>query len=277
MDGYLSACGVRQGTAPRRRSVVTRLHGRVGRPPEGHPRRRVSDSVGRQSRGRRPPHPGPRDMPAIRMPTRPSRPLGTAGAGAKAPPGASAVTRFRLTVTSNGGTRTVEVAARSEYRYEGGARISPVRWVFTKAPTEAHRDEYLFNTGPTLAADKAVGASCGRWSIATTFQECRPRINPGTGAGQRRHREPGPPSRAGRPGRRTSPFYDRHPAALPAVTPSRPGGRRGWRRVRAGRRLRPPPQRPRRRPRVGPGSTPRPQPPPGRPAGPGRPRPGRGR
>jgi hypothetical protein len=51
--------------------------------------------------------------------------------------------------------------------------LVPVRWVFVEDTTGTHRDEYLLTTDVTLAADTVVGIYCGRWSIETTFQECR--------------------------------------------------------------------------------------------------------
>ena len=56
---------------------------------------------------------------------------------------------------------------------KSGAGVVPVRWVSGKDVTGTHRDEYLFTTDAGLTADAVVGTYCGRWSIETTFQECR--------------------------------------------------------------------------------------------------------
>jgi hypothetical protein len=83
-------------------------------------------------------------------------------------------TRTRLTVAwYGGGTRRVEAATGTGHWYKGGEGLVPVRWVFVKDATGTHRDEYLFTTDGGLTADAVVGIYCGRWSIETTFQECR--------------------------------------------------------------------------------------------------------
>jgi hypothetical protein len=80
----------------------------------------------------------------------------------------------RLTVNwYGGGTRRVEAASGTGHWYKGGEGLVPVRWVFVKDATGTHRDEYLLTTDTALTADAVVGVSCGRWSIETTFQECR--------------------------------------------------------------------------------------------------------
>lgn len=45
--------------------------------------------------------------------------------------------------------------------------------MFVKDATGTHRDEYLYTTDARLSATAVVEAYCGRWSIETTFQECR--------------------------------------------------------------------------------------------------------
>jgi DDE superfamily endonuclease len=87
---------------------------------------------------------------------------------------AATARRTRLTVAwYGGGTRRVEAATGTGHWYKGGAGLVPVRWVFVKDTTGTHRDEYLLTTDPALTADAVVGTYCGRWSIETTFQECR--------------------------------------------------------------------------------------------------------
>ena len=87
---------------------------------------------------------------------------------------AATASRTRLTVAwYGGGTRRVEAATGTGHRYKGGGGLVPVRWVFVKDATGTHRDEYLFTTDVGLTAGAVVGTYCGRWSIETTFQECR--------------------------------------------------------------------------------------------------------
>lgn len=91
-------------------------------------------------------------------------------------PRAAAATaqRRKLTVAwYGGGTRRIETATGTGHWYKGGAGLVPVRWVFVRDTTGTHRDEYLFTTDTTRTADAVVGTYCGRWSIETTFQECR--------------------------------------------------------------------------------------------------------
>jgi hypothetical protein len=91
-----------------------------------------------------------------------------------APQAAATAKRARLTVTGyGGGTRRVEAATGTGHWYKGGEGLVPVRGVFVKDTTGTHRDEYLLTTDLTLTADAVVGLYCGRWSIETTFQECR--------------------------------------------------------------------------------------------------------
>lgn len=87
---------------------------------------------------------------------------------------AATARRTRLTVNwYGGGTRRVEAATGTGHWYKGGEGLVPVRWVYVKDTTGTHRDEYLLTTDAALTADAVVGIYCGRWSIETTFQECR--------------------------------------------------------------------------------------------------------
>lgn len=87
---------------------------------------------------------------------------------------AATARRSRLTVRwYGGGTRRVEAATGTGHWYKGGNGLVPIRWVFVKDATGTHRDEYLFTTDTAFTPDAVVGTYCGRWSIETTFQECR--------------------------------------------------------------------------------------------------------
>jgi hypothetical protein len=48
-----------------------------------------------------------------------------------------------------------------------------VRWVYVHDCTGTHRDEYFFTTDITLSPQQIVEGYTQRWSIETTFQECR--------------------------------------------------------------------------------------------------------
>lgn len=87
---------------------------------------------------------------------------------------AATAARQRLTVTwYGGGTRQVEAATGTGHWYKGGKGLVPVRWVFVRDMSGTHRDEYLLTTDLGLSPDAVVGTYGGRWSIETTFQECR--------------------------------------------------------------------------------------------------------
>lgn len=87
---------------------------------------------------------------------------------------AATATRTRLTVAWYGGeARAAEAATGTGHWYKGGGGLTPIRWVFVKDIDGTHRDEYLFATDAALSAGAVVGTYCGRWSIETTFQECR--------------------------------------------------------------------------------------------------------
>ena len=100
---------------------------------------------------------------------------------------AAAARRTRLTVAwYGGGARRVEAATGTGHWYKGGHGLVPIRWVFVKDATGTHRDEYLFTADTTRTADAVVGTYCGRWSIETTFQECRPCVGLETTRGRSR-------------------------------------------------------------------------------------------
>ena len=100
---------------------------------------------------------------------------------------AASARRTRLTVAwYGGGTRRVEAATGTGHWYKGGNGLVPIRWVFVKDTTGTHRDEYLFTTDTARTADAVVGTYCGRWSIETTFQECRSGVGLETTRGRSR-------------------------------------------------------------------------------------------
>jgi hypothetical protein len=82
--------------------------------------------------------------------------------------------RTRLTVTWYGGsTRDIEVVTGTGHWYRIGEDLVEVRWVYVHDSTGTHRDEYFFTTDLTMTPQQMVACYTQRWSIETTFQECR--------------------------------------------------------------------------------------------------------
>ncbi len=80
----------------------------------------------------------------------------------------------RLTVGwYGGGTRRVGTKAGAGHWYKAGQGLVPIRWVFVRDLTGAHRAEYFFTTDPAGTPAAVIEHYCGRWNIETTFQECR--------------------------------------------------------------------------------------------------------
>jgi hypothetical protein len=57
--------------------------------------------------------------------------------------------------------------------YRIGADLVAVRWVYVHDGTGTPRDEYFFTTDLRMCPQPIVECSTHRWSIETTFQECR--------------------------------------------------------------------------------------------------------
>jgi hypothetical protein len=72
-----------------------------------------------------------------------------------------------------GTTRTIEVVTGTGHWYRIGETLVEVRWVYVHDCTGTHRDEYFFTTDVTLSPQQIVEGYTQRWSIETTFQECR--------------------------------------------------------------------------------------------------------
>jgi DDE superfamily endonuclease len=82
--------------------------------------------------------------------------------------------RTRLTVAWYGGsTRDIEVVTGTGHWYRIGEDLVEVRWVYVHDCTATHRDEYFFTTDITMMPQQMVACYTQRWSIETTFQECR--------------------------------------------------------------------------------------------------------
>jgi hypothetical protein len=82
--------------------------------------------------------------------------------------------RSRLTVAWYGGTtRAIELVTGTGHWYRIGEDLVAVRWVYVHDVTGSHRDEYLFTTDLQMLPQQIVECYTQRWSIETTFQECR--------------------------------------------------------------------------------------------------------
>jgi hypothetical protein len=82
--------------------------------------------------------------------------------------------RTHLTVAWYGGsTRDIEVVTGTGHWYRIGEDLVAVRWVYVHDCTGTHRDEYFFTTNLHLNPKRIVECYTQRWSIETTFQECR--------------------------------------------------------------------------------------------------------
>jgi hypothetical protein len=82
--------------------------------------------------------------------------------------------RTRLMVAwYGGGTREIEVVTGTGHWYRIGEALVEVRWVYVRDGTGAHGDEYFFTTDLSMCPKRIVECYTQRWSIETTFQECR--------------------------------------------------------------------------------------------------------
>jgi hypothetical protein len=87
---------------------------------------------------------------------------------------ANTAKRTRLTVIWYGGAiRDIEVATGTGHWYRIGEALVEVRWVYVHDCTGTHRDEYFFTTDLNMCPKQIVECYTQRWSIETTFQECR--------------------------------------------------------------------------------------------------------
>jgi hypothetical protein len=87
---------------------------------------------------------------------------------------ANTATRTSLTVAWYGGTtRDIESITGTGHWYRIGEGLVEVRWVYIHDCTGTHRDEYFLTTDLTMKPQHIVECDTQRWSIETTFQECR--------------------------------------------------------------------------------------------------------
>jgi hypothetical protein len=86
--------------------------------------------------------------------------------------------RTHLAVAWYGGTtRNIEMVTGTGHWYRIGEALVAVRWVYVHDGTGTHRDEYFFTTNLSLRPKPIVECYTQRWSIETTFQECREYLN----------------------------------------------------------------------------------------------------
>ena len=82
--------------------------------------------------------------------------------------------RTSLTVAWYGGTtRDIEVVTGTGHWYRIGEDLVEVRWVYVQDCPGTHRDEYFLTTDIAMKPQQMVEYYTQRWSIETTFQECR--------------------------------------------------------------------------------------------------------
>jgi hypothetical protein len=82
--------------------------------------------------------------------------------------------RTRLAVAWYGGTsRDIEIVTGIGHWYRIGEDLVAIRWVYVHDCTGTHRDEYFFTTDLSMCPKQIVECYTQRWSIETTFQECR--------------------------------------------------------------------------------------------------------
>jgi Transposase DDE domain len=82
--------------------------------------------------------------------------------------------RTRLPVAWYGGTtRDIDIITGTGHWSRIGEDLVAVRWVYAHDATGTHRDEYLFTTNLQMSPHQIVECYTQRWSIETTFQECR--------------------------------------------------------------------------------------------------------
>ena len=87
---------------------------------------------------------------------------------------ANTAQRTHLTGAWYGGSsRDIEVVTGTGHWYRTGEALVEVRWVYVHDCTGTHRDEYFFTTDMTMKPQQIVECYTQRWSIETTFQECR--------------------------------------------------------------------------------------------------------
>jgi hypothetical protein len=87
---------------------------------------------------------------------------------------ANTAKRTSLLVAWYGGTtRDIEIVTGTGHWYRIGEDLVAVRWVYVHDCTGTHRDEYFFTTDLTMKPQQLVECYTQRWSIETTFQECR--------------------------------------------------------------------------------------------------------
>jgi DDE superfamily endonuclease len=85
--------------------------------------------------------------------------------------------RTQLTVAWYGGaTRDIEIVTGTGHWYRIGEDLVAVRWVYVHDCTGTQRDEYFFTTDLSLRPKQIVECYTQRWSIETTFQECREQL-----------------------------------------------------------------------------------------------------
>lgn len=71
------------------------------------------------------------------------------------------------------GKRALEVCTGTALWYRAGCDPVPIRWVLTRDPPGRRPPKALFSTDQTQTAELIVCTFMKRWSLETTFEECR--------------------------------------------------------------------------------------------------------
>jgi Transposase DDE domain len=101
---------------------------------------------------------------------------------------ANTATRTSLRVAWYGGTtREIAIVTGTGHWYRIGEDLVEVRWVYVHDGTGTHRDEYFFTTALTMKPQQLGEYYTQRWSIETTFQECREYLKLESTTGYGRH------------------------------------------------------------------------------------------
>jgi hypothetical protein len=72
-----------------------------------------------------------------------------------------------------GASRDIEAVTGTGHWYRIGEELVEVQWLYVHDGAGTHRDEYFFTTDITMKPQQMVECYTQRWSIETTFQECR--------------------------------------------------------------------------------------------------------
>jgi len=79
-----------------------------------------------------------------------------------------------------GGQRRVQLTVGAGNWFKSGFGLVPVSFVYVEDLDSTHRPEYFFSSDPKMSGQQMVETYTLRWSIETTFQECKSRLGLGS-------------------------------------------------------------------------------------------------